>query len=534
LKHLHAIGGLVLALVAISRASIAAPPPGARSYVLAIGYNGLPPGGDASLQPLRFADDDAISFFAFASAVAHRAHLLTVVDVDTQRRLGASVPAASPPTTDELRRAVADLHAALADDARAGIRTTVYIYYSGHGSAAPGRDPALALLDGDLTRSKLYDDVLAELPATYVHLFVDACHAEAVVRPRDAEAHVVPTTDEDRSRYTLVSTLARFPNTGAVMAATGSAQSHEWETYLGGVFTHELLSGLRGAADVNADGRIEYSEIAAFLAAANGSVRDPRARLDAVTHAPLADPRASIVDLRRWPGAAVLEGRGAESEPIFVEDDRGNRLVDLRPERDFAFGLVLPADRTWYVHTGRGEAEIRPTPGERIAIGSLALFTPPSRPRGALEAALHEGLFATSFGPAYYRGFVDAGADFAPVPLRVDEARGPLRGPEGSEDAAGSRRLWGWTVAGTSAALALGAGAFGVLSLQARSDFDHTSFERAATEAEARYTRDTTAAIVLGASAVALAGVATYLFARPHANHRAAVAPTAHGLALEF
>jgi uncharacterized caspase-like protein len=48
------------------------------------------------------------------------------------------------------------------------------------------------------------------------------------------------------------------------MASASNTQAHEWDDYQTGVFTHELLSGLRGGADVNGDGRVEYSEMAAF------------------------------------------------------------------------------------------------------------------------------------------------------------------------------------------------------------------------------------------------------------------------------
>jgi hypothetical protein len=362
-------------------------------YVIAIGYNGVPAGAEDALQPLRYADDDAIAFFSFTAPTAWRAHLLTIADVDTERRLGTMVPAARAPSLAELRAAVADVREALEEDAREHTPTTVYVYYSGHGSAAGAREPSLTLLDGALTGSVLYDEVLSRLPAGHVHLFVDACHAESVVRPRDAEARVVPTTGDDRAQFALATTLARFPNTGAVVAAAGAGRTHEWVEYLGGVFTHELLSGLRGAADVNGDGRIEYSELAAFLAAANGAVRDPRVRLEAVVHAPSADPRAPIVDLQLRTSDALLEVSGGSWGAIFVEDDRGDRLADARPERGQALRLALPADRTWFVHTGRGEAEVHPSPGARVALEALPFLAAPTGARGSLEAALYDGLF---------------------------------------------------------------------------------------------------------------------------------------------
>ena len=506
-------------------------------YVIAIGYNGVPAEQAASLQSLRFADDDAIAFFAFASQGARRGHLLTAIDPDTARRFGTSVPPLQPPSVTQLRAAVADIRNALEEDARNSIQTTVYLYYSGHGAAADGQDPALTLLNGALTRGMLYDEVLGQLPASHIHLFVDACHAEAVVRPRDVEARVVPTRDDDREHFVLANTLARFPGVGAVMAASRTAQTHEWETYLGGVFTHELLSGLRGAADVNGDGRIEYSELAAFLSAANGTVRDPRARLETVTHAPMSDPRTPIVELRHRTGDAELGGRPTEPGPIFIEDDQGSRLVDLNPEKDHAMRLALPADRTWYVHTNRGEATLRASPGARVSWASLHLVAAPTQRRGALESALHDGLFATPFGPSYYRGFIDRATDLVPVPVPLSTEAAHEELPSTlveTHAGADSTRVWGWVSAGTAGVLTLGAGAFGWMALRAKSDFDSTSLERPAADAASHYTHDTAAAAVLAGGAVVTATVAAILLLQPHSVSQPRQASGPAPIAIDF
>jgi hypothetical protein len=545
IRRVHVLWAALVALVLLRPAPAGAEQtPAVHGYALVVGYNGVGPGEARDKERLRFADDDAIAFYAFVGPTVERGHLLTAIDVDSQRRLGGSVPAAVPPTLVELRKAVADIAAALDGDKQAGVPTYVYFYYSGHGSAAPGQEPALTLMDGALTQSVLYDEVLAKLPATRIHVFVDACHAEAVVRPRDLDATSVETSDDDRKRYVLDRTLARFPNAGAIMAATQSAEAHEWENYLGGIFTHELLSGLRGGADVDGDGRIEYSELAAFLAAANGSVRDPRARLETVTHAPIADARAAIVDLRGWPASALLESRATLAAPVYVEDDRGDRLLDLRPERNHAFRLVLPAGRALYIHAGEREAEVRPRPGERMTLEKLEFFpASPGGARGALEAALHSGLFATSFGPSYYRGFIDSSPDLAPIPLEAeaaetadtttpfslhDEARASGPGPRGA------RTFWAYAAAGTGGALAIGAGVFGAMALSEKSDFDHTSIERRASADADRYNVDTAVAIALGSGAVVLGAAAIYFLVGPTGQAPPVRGAGIHGVAFEF
>src|SRR6185369_4903495 len=168
----------------------------------------------------------------------------------------------------------------------AGHANVVFVFFSGHGSATAGGTPQLALLDGGISQEVLYDDVLGHLAADYVHVIIDACHAEAIVRPRDVQAEPVKVTASEAGALLVHSTLARFPNVGAIVASSTAAQAHEWDVLRHGVFTHELLSALRGAADVNHDQRIEYSEAYAFLAAANRGVADPRARLTVVSRAP--------------------------------------------------------------------------------------------------------------------------------------------------------------------------------------------------------------------------------------------------------
>jgi hypothetical protein len=507
-----AIAGAILAVSPVAAAS----EPAARTYVIAIGYNGVPAGREEGLLPLRFADDDAISFFEFLSGGAARAHLLTVVDADTQRRLGDAMPAVQPPSVAGLRAAVADVRRAIDADARAGAKTTVYLYYSGHGAVSERGESSLTLLDGSMTREMLYDEVLAALPADQVHLFVDACHAEGVVRPRDVQAQVASLTNDDLTHYELT-TLERFPNVGAVLASARNAQAHEWDVYQGGVFTHELLSGLRGAADVNGDWRIEYSELAAFLSAANREVRDPRARVDAVTRPPAGNPRAAIVELGSWSGVAVLEAPSARLNAFYVEDDRGERLADVRAESGHPVRVALPVGRTLYVRSAPGEVVVRPAPGQRIALEAAAFRAVSMQARGALAASLERGLFATPYGPSYYRGFVDHAADLVAVPLSSEAPEAEvLRGPLAPQAEGSPSHALGWSVVAAGGALAIGAGVFGALALQAQSDFNNTAIENKSSDAADRYQRDTAVAAVLGGAAVVAAGVGIYLLVRPH------------------
>lgn len=475
-------------------------------YTVAIGYNGLPSGAgsDPQLAPLRFADDDAFSVHELGRSLSRRSYLLTMPDPATSARFPALVAEARPPSLRELSQVVSELSAALAAAARAGEETSVILYYSGHGTLGENGQGSLALLDGELTREHLYDKVLARLPARYVHVLVDACHAESVVRPRDGRALTTAVTATAAAAYVSGITLARFPHVGAVISSASAAQAHEWEVYQGGVFTHEVLSGLRGAADVNGDHRVEYSELAAFLAAANRSVADPRARLDTVVKPPLANPRAPVIDLNGARGFAHLRGRPAPLGAFFIEDDSGARLVDLRAEPGFAVDVLLPATRI-FVRNGAREVELRPKPEEIIAVETLVLDATAARARGAIDSSLHRGLFATRFGPAYYAGFVDRAPDLASVDL-------PLT-VEGLSDAAAPsprRRLSPW-FAGGAVVLGGAAAVFGGMALEARTEYNDMNLSNPSGLVRERYDRARYLGLGFAASALVSAGVAWWL-----------------------
>ncbi len=332
------------------------------------------------------------------------------------------------------------------------------------------------LLDGSLTRAVLYDQVLAALPARFIHVFVDACHAAAVVQPRDTSAAVVDVTESDARRLLASETLARFPNVGALVATSAVEETHDWDRYQGGVFTHELLSGLRGAADVNGDRHVEYSELEAFLAAANREVSDPRGRLRVEVRPPPLDLRVPVVDLTRArkSGWATVPG----GVPFHIEDARGERLVDGYAEPGHTMTLALPSDAELYYRAAEGGARFRVVPGRVARLDRAPMRGASLVARDALATAFERGLFAAPFDPAYYRGFVDrTGA--TPVLFAPADEAGESRRRERRRLALASFTLSG---AALTAATVTGA-----LALQALADWHATDLQRPAADARTRY-----------------------------------------------
>jgi hypothetical protein len=514
-------------------ACLACPTAQARTtaYGVAIGNNAPPLRGGGDLARLRFADDDAVRFHQFFTQFADNAWLLSVLDEETQKRYPQMLGVAQPPTLRALRAVIRELASRMKTDLERGDQPTLYLAYSGHGAHLPDGTAFLVLADGELTQKILYEEVLESLPATFVHLIVDACHAEAVVGARglfgkEADAASVRLSKAEATRFLEGESLRRFPHVGALLATTRDQQSHEWSRLESGVFAHELLSGVSGAADVNGDGVVEYSEIQAFVAAANSDIRDPRALPRIVAHPPAVNPRAPLVSLAWMRGVAFLAGDCSPLEHFHIELPDGQRSLDAHLTSEMQSRIAVPADQVAFVVAGNQEAELRAGAGETLNVKALRFRERDAAARGAIDTALRATLFQTPFGPTYYRGFADSigvsRVSFAP------EAKAP------SAPSAYRKPLAISVLALAGLSLAAMATSTGI-AISARRDYNATDLQRPAAEAHARYERYGAAAIATGVGA-ATAGLIGYLLwpseARSTTSLSPAVLPGGGGLSL--
>ncbi len=513
-------GGVAKGFVAL--VCLACPSAQARTtaYGVAIGNNAPPLQGDGELARLRFADDDAVRFHQFFTQFADGAWLLSVLDEETQKRYPQALGVAQPPTLRVLRAVIRELAGRMKADLEGGDQPILYLTYSGHGASLPDGTAFLSLADGELTQKILYQEVLEALPATFVHLIVDACHSEAVVGTRglfakEADAVSVRLSKADTARFLEEESLRRFPHVGALLATTRDQQAHEWSRLESGVFTHELLSGVSGAADVNGDGVVEYSEIQAFVAAANSDIRDPRALPRIVSLPPTVNPRAPLVSLAWMRHVAFLAGDYSSLEHFHVDLQDGQRSLDAHLTSEVRARIAVPAGQVAFVVSGDQEAEVRAGAGETLNVKALRFRARDTAARGAIDSALRAALFQTAFGPTYYRGFVDSigvsRVTFAP------EAQA-LSSPSASRKPLAIGVL---VVAGLS--LVASAATTGI-ALSARRDYNSTELQRPAAEAHARYERYGAAAIATGVGA-ATAGVIGYLLWPPGVRATTSLSP---------
>lgn len=403
------------------------------SYLLVIGENhSLDPGQRA----LEYADDDAAKNWELFSLYADRTALFVVLDEDTARVHPEAARSAEVPERAAILSRLAEFNASMERDLAAGDEPELFLLYAGHGNVDARGEGYITLHDSKLSRSDLYREIIAPSKARFVHVVVDACKSFFLVKPRGGSTwkdDTVPA-EQDRSDAAVKSLLAdsaidRYPRAGVIVATSGDQDTHEWSRYRGGILSHELRSALAGAADINGDGRIEYSEVRAFLAAANAGVRNSEIRLDVFAQPPALDRRRPLVDLSRVMGerAGRLLRFSAEMTGQFsIEDDRGVRFADLNKDRGTTLDLLVPAGRGYYVRRDSvEETEIGESGRQRVDLAAERWSKISFSARGSVEQTFRNELYRVPYGRAFYDGFVATSGD-VPVEHAAPPAAGAL------------------------------------------------------------------------------------------------------------
>ncbi len=381
---------------------------------------------DPGVKPLQYADDDGAKTWELFSLFADRAALFVVLDADTARLHPEAAAHAESPERAAIFDKLDRFNAEMARDLDRGDEPELFFIYAGHGDVDGNGQGYVNLRDAKLTRAELYRDVIAPSKAKFVHVIVDACKSYFLVNARGGHKRWIDDSvpadegaagDAHLQAFLEEEQLERHPRAGVIVATSGDGETHEWARYRGGILSHELRSALSGAADVNGDGRVEYSELRAFLAAANARVRNPEARVDVFARAPALDRHHALVDLRQaGAGGRFLRFGAGLGGRYFVEDDRGVRVADLNKEPGAAFDVLVSARRLYYVRSDDQEAEAH-AGARRTDVGALSWHARAIAARGALDATFRNDLYRVAYGRGFYDGFVATSGD-----LPVDEA----------------------------------------------------------------------------------------------------------------
>jgi len=363
-----------------------------RRFAIVVGVNRS---DHESLPALRYADDDAVAMAQLLSLAGVESQLLVDLD-DDSRRLHRGVVPSGAPTHDQVLAAVRRAHEQLRAARAAGHATEFLFVYSGHGDVDHG-EGYVVLADGRLTRSELYQQVLEPSPADHNHVVVDACKSYYLAFAKGPGGQRAPFP-----RGFAGTTADVASRTGFVLSTSSDRDSHEWERFQAGVFSYQVRSALRGAADVDADGRVTYTELGAFLTVASALIENARFRPDFVVRSPanaLGDPLVS------WPATTETLTLGDSGwGHLYVENGAGERLFDAHPRTGEHVVLHLPGDRPLFVRRQQPAAEWVIAAAGSTSDGKLAAAPVSVAIRGAEHLAF-EALFAAPFGRADVNGY---------------------------------------------------------------------------------------------------------------------------------
>lgn len=386
--------------------------PKTRTYALIVANNGSM---DEGVKALKYADDDGARYYETFASMAQETTLLTVLDDDSQRVFPKLVSKTQAPTRRALRRSVAKLAASIKADRAKGVKSEVYLVFTGHGNVDKKGQGYLSLQDGRLSRAQLLQEVLKPLSdASFTHLIIDACHAYFMVQSRGG-----PQWKDDRSAQPLDDEFQAYmrtskgpskrpPNLGVILSTSGTAEVHEWSRYRAGVFSHQLRSALLGAADVNQDGRITYLEVEAYLAAANAGVTNPKARINVWAKAPAQNRAHPLIRTSAFRDATIMTIAKGTKGRLSVEDARGLRYMDVHRDPQVESTIILlkaPVNgRAYTLRTSDKEASVT-LKSPKINTSALAFADIQNQARSSVEESFRTQLFSTPFGPGFFAGF---------------------------------------------------------------------------------------------------------------------------------
>lgn len=150
-------------------------------------------------------------------------------------------------TLEGIRNSLSELRGRLLEIRKAGKKTLVMLYFSGHGSKGGVH------VEGRLWNRDEFLAAFDELQGDLKILILDACESGDFLRSKG-----MMLIDER-----LIEQEDRLGSHGRILlsaSAKGEA-AQESEDYRGAVFTHHLLNGIRGLADYDQDGQIRLLEV---------------------------------------------------------------------------------------------------------------------------------------------------------------------------------------------------------------------------------------------------------------------------------
>lgn len=368
---------------------------------------------DPSRPDLRYADDDGVAYAELYAQLFGSKHVVLLTELDPESRILHPNWAATAraPTRKNLDEVVQVLSASIADARFRQEPVELHLVFAGHGDAERGSG-FIELADARLTASELESGVIDALPADRTHLILDSCNSYFMLNPRKPGGRRWLRAAEASEGL-----LDRHPRLGAILSSSAEAVTYEWSELQSGVFSYEVRSGLRGAADADGDGIIRYDELAAFVETANRRLPNDQYRPKVYARAP-KESDATLLRLKAASGP-WLQLPATPGRRMTFRNANGVRLLDLHKDDQGSLRLLLPArpDSVECLVLERSPDRERPIyrACAAHADGSLEVFEPASPAVAARgEAPVFERLFDEPFGSAALGRYQEESKDASP------------------------------------------------------------------------------------------------------------------------
>ena len=364
-------------------------------------------GSTLSEPDLQYADDDGARYYQLfrSIAAADDLALLTAFDHTSLASYKDLALLAQPPRRSALEAAATRIARAVVAARVRGEKTALYFVFAGHGDIDNGRG-YLALEDSRIDGSFLEQRIIEQIPADTKHLVLDSCNSFFVVNPRKPGGRRWATPKDMALGFS-----ARHPEVGLFLSTNSESEVFEWSQIESGVFSHEVRSGIAGAADVNGDGATSYAELAGFVETANRGITLENLRPHLFYRGPRGNANATL-----FPTGAMSGRRfrlSAEPARLWLKNATGTRFLDLHKERG-QMTLVLPEATTQevsvfeelsYLAPRRPVVNQRDIPAgdEPIELAATELAKPDVSARGD---RIFGALFAEPYGPVAYAQYL--------------------------------------------------------------------------------------------------------------------------------
>lgn len=336
------------------------------------------------------------------------------------RQFGGTAPenasTVMDPGRDDLLAALRRLAERVRTDATEGLRTEAIVYYSGHS------DETGLHLSADHLPYRDFLDAVRAVPADVSLVILDSC-ASGVLTTLKGGSFLAPLSIDSSQRV----------SGSAILTSASSDESAQESSRIGAsFFTHALLTGLRGGADLSGDHLVTLDE--AYDFARQETLRSTVGTSAGGQH-PAYDIRLNgtgdlvLTDLRRMNAGIVIPDSLAGRVLVWDSDDR--LAAEFRKPNGATVEVALEAGR--YIvnmefgetmleakinvaagdHTNLADVRFRSVPREKVlARGTRRLIVP-----YRLTALVSRGRFRMkTLNTDYIEGFADGeGINIDPI-----------------------------------------------------------------------------------------------------------------------